>query len=267
MQFIELNPSWNESWKFSYKFDLLEVYGSRKSLGHSYAYQNRLKHTLDLVKTFVKPGAKILDVAAAQGNFSLILAEQGYEVTWNDLRSDLIDYVKLKHESGTIHYAPGDVFKINLENQYDMVLITEIIEHVAHPDQFLEQVSTLVKPGGYILMTTPNGEYFANKLPRFSDCPDPSVFEEMQFMPDADGHIFLLHLDEIADLAKKSSLLVKSSGFYTNTLTNGFFKTGFLLKIIPQFLINFIQSCTNRFPGLIKRKLHTGMSIVFQRSH
>jgi 2-polyprenyl-3-methyl-5-hydroxy-6-metoxy-1,4-benzoquinol methylase len=45
-------------------------------------------------------------------------------------------------------------FKINLENQYDMVLIIEI-EHVAHPDiQFLKQVSTLVKPACYFLGNT-----------------------------------------------------------------------------------------------------------------
>jgi 2-polyprenyl-3-methyl-5-hydroxy-6-metoxy-1,4-benzoquinol methylase len=266
MQFIELNPSWAESWKFSYKFDLLEVYGSRANLGHSYAYQNRLERILDLVKTFVQPGSKILDLAAAQGNFSLLLAEQGYEVTWNDLRADLIDYVKMKHESGTIHYAPGDVFTLQLENQFDLVLITEIIEHVAHPDQFLEQVATLVKPGGYILMTTPNGEYFGNQLPRFSDCPDPSVFEDMQFKPDADGHIFLLHLDEIDDLAKKANLAVKTSGFYTNTLTNGFLKTSLFLKIMPHGVVKAIEYFSNHLPGLMRRKLHTGMAVVFQRS-
>ncbi|WP_083389672.1 methyltransferase domain-containing protein [Trichormus sp. NMC-1] len=190
MKKVTPQPNWHKSWKYSYPYDLWEIYGDTSSnLGYVYAYANRFKQTLDLVQKIAKPGAKVLDVAAAQGNFSLSLAELGYEVTWNDLREELIDYVKLKWEHGQIHYVAGDIFTINFESLFDVILINEVIEHVAHPDQFLIKIAQMLKPGGYIIMSTPNGEYFRNRLPKFSNFTDTSQFETVQFQPDAEGHI------------------------------------------------------------------------------
>ncbi len=43
---------------------------------------------------------------------------------------------------------------------YDVVLTSEVIEHVPHAekDTFLAQLARLVKPGGYVILTTPRGE-------------------------------------------------------------------------------------------------------------
>jgi 2-polyprenyl-3-methyl-5-hydroxy-6-metoxy-1,4-benzoquinol methylase len=266
MKRVTLEPNCPESWKYSYQYDLIELYGQPTQLGHTYSYNNRRQHTLDLVQKVAKSGAKILDVAAAQGNFSLWLAELGYEVTWNDLRSDLIDYVRLKQESGTLNFAPGDVFTLGFEDKFDVVLITEIIEHVAHPDEFLHKIAKLIKPGGYVVMTTPNGEYFYNKLPKFSDCPDPSVFESIQFKPDADGHIFLLHLSEVYDLAQKAGLVVEEIRIFTNPLTSGYLKLGILLKFIPENWIKFLEQFTSNLPLAISKKINTSMGVMLCHS-
>jgi len=260
-----LDPSWHESWKYSFQYDLVEIYGSKQHLDHAYAYQNRMQHVLDMIQSIAALGAKILDVAAAQGNFSLLLAEQGYEVTWNDLREELVGYVQLKYQSGTIHFASGDVFSLNFEDHFDIVLITEIIEHVAHPDDFLRKISQLIKPGGFIVMTTPNGEYFRNNLPRFSECADPSIFESVQFKPNADGHIFLLYLDEIEKLADTANLLVSEVRFFNNPLTNGYLKLESILQKIPLNWVYRLEALTNTLPSSAKRKLHTSMAVLFSR--
>lgn len=265
MKQITLDKNSPESWRYSYQFDLIEIYGQSSQLGHSYAYNNRRQHTLELVKQVANPGAKILDVAAAQGNFSIWLAEMGYEVTWNDLRADLIDYVQMKQELGAIHFAPGNVFTLGFENEFDVVLVTEIIEHVAHPDQFLSKIATLTKPGGYIIVTTPNGEYFRNKLPKFSDCPDPGMFEAMQFKPDADGHIFLLHLDEIYELAQKTGLIVEDIRIFTNPLTIGYLKLNTLLEYLPPSWVKHLENFTSSLPLPISRKINTGIGAILSR--
>ena len=175
MKHIFPNSDWTQTWINSYKYDLVEIYGSNENLGYTYAYQNRFNEVINLVTNIAQPGSKILDIAAAQGNYTLHLAELGYEVTWNDIRAELIDYVKMKQEKGTVNYISGNVFETKFKELFDVVLATEVIEHTAHPDQFLCHIAGLVKPGGYLLITTPNGEYFRNKLPKFSDCVDPGI--------------------------------------------------------------------------------------------
>ena len=73
-------------------------------------------------------------------------------------------------------------------------------------------------------MSTPNGDYIRNKLPRFSDFPDPSVFESIQFQPNADGHIFLLYEDEVRTLSARAGLTVKEFHYVANSLINGHMK-------------------------------------------
>jgi 2-polyprenyl-6-hydroxyphenyl methylase/3-demethylubiquinone-9 3-methyltransferase len=265
MKRVHLQASWPDSWKYSYPYDLEEVYGEITNRGYAYAYDNRRKCTLRLLTEVLTPGARILDIAAAQGNFSLTLAEMGYNVTWNDLRADLADYVRLKHEHGEIHFAPGNVFELNFPSPFDAILITEIIEHVAHPDEFLLKTAQLVKPGGCIVLTTPNGAYFRNTLPKFSDCPDPTVYEAIQFKPNSDGHIFLLHPDEIRSLAARAGLLVEEIVLFTNPLTNGHMKMERLLRVLPRNLVNAIENSTRCLPSPIGRKLLLSMGARFQK--
>jgi 2-polyprenyl-6-hydroxyphenyl methylase/3-demethylubiquinone-9 3-methyltransferase len=131
------------------------------------AYANRKQRTLELLSDAIPAGARVLDVAAAQGNFSLALAEMGYAVTWNDLRAEIEGFVRLKHERGQIDFKPGNIFDADFPHAFDAVLAAEVIEHTAHPDQFLSRIAQLVRPGGTVVITTPNWAYFRNRLPKF----------------------------------------------------------------------------------------------------
>lgn len=265
MKRIQPDETWPKSWKESYPYDLDEVYGEISNWGYTYAYQNRRRRTLRLLTEVLEPGARILDIAAAQGNFSLALAELGFDVTWNDLRADLVDYVRLKHERGQLRFAPGNAFELQFPSLFDAVLITEIIEHVAHPDDFLAKASALVRPGGYIVMTTPNGGYFRNALPKFSDCADPAIYESVQFKPNVDGHIFLLHADEIEPLARSAGLSVDRISLFTNPLTVGHVKTEALLRVMPRAVVDAFETVTQALPAFLKRKALMQMAVRFQK--
>lgn len=263
---VAIQDDWPDSWKYSYPFDLQEIYGEVTRPGYVYAYRNRQRATFDLISEALNPGATILDMGAAQGNFSLALAELGYRVTWNDLRAELADYVRLKYERGDIRYAPGNAFELSFSEPFDAVLITEIIEHVAHPDAFLQNAAKLVRPGGYIVMTTPNGGYFRNRLPRFSDCADPSMYEAQQFQPDDEGHIFLLWPDEIQTLAARSGLQLQTLRLLTTPLTNGHVKTSGLLRILPEAVVNGLEAAAQRLlPWAAKTKLMVMAAARLQR--
>jgi 2-polyprenyl-3-methyl-5-hydroxy-6-metoxy-1,4-benzoquinol methylase len=257
--------SWPQSWKDSYFYDLQEIYHEISNRGYAYAYENRRKHTLRLIEEVLSPGATILDIAAAQGNFSLALAEMGYAVTWNDLRSELADYVRLKQERGRISFAPGNVFELSFPSPFDGVLIGEIIEHVAHPDDFLTTIAALVHPGGYVFMTTPNGAYFRNTLPKFSECSDPSIYEQMQFKPNADGHIFLLHPDEIPSLATAAGLRVDHVELFNNPLTSGHMKLEFLLCILPKSVVTGLEQISQKIIGSSRSRFFVHMAVRFRK--
>ena len=263
---VSPEPDWPKSWKESAFYDQSEIYGEISHHGYAYAYENRRRETLGLLTELLSPGARILDIAAAQGNFSLALAELGFDVTWNDLRAELADYVRLKYEHGKIEYAPGNAFELNFPALFDAVLITEIIEHVAHPDDFLAKAAALVRPGGYIVMTTPNGGYFKNRLPKFSECADPTVFEAMQFKPNSDGHIFLLHIDEIEPLARRAGLTVEKIVLFTNALTAGYMKTESLLEILPRGIVRAAENVSQLLPNALKKKTLVQMGVRFRKS-
>ncbi len=266
MKRIEPEPNWRQSWKESHVYDQSEIYGKISHHGYAYAYDSRRRETLRLLTEVLSPGARVLDIAAAQGNFSLALAELGFDVTWNDLRAELADYVRLKQERGKIEFAAGNAFELAFPSLFDAVLITEIIEHVAHPDDFLAKAAALVRPDGYIVMTTPNGGYFKNRLPKFSECTDPSIFESSQFKPNADGHIFLLHADEIEPLAQRAGLVVEKIALFTNPLTAGHMKTEALLKILPRGLVEIAESVSRSLPSALKKKALVQMAVRFRKA-
>jgi 2-polyprenyl-3-methyl-5-hydroxy-6-metoxy-1,4-benzoquinol methylase len=242
-----VSKSWPQSWLDSYQYDRLEVWGERFDRGFQWSYLSRRQATIEAILKSHPPPGRVLDLAAAQGNFSIALAQLGYQVTWNDLRSELIDYVRLKLPVGLqIEFLAGNVFELQASRSlsYDVVLATEIIEHVAHPDEFLLKLSSLVRPEGIVVISTPNGGYLLNKIPRFSEHPDPSVFESIQFKPGSEGHIFLLYVDEIVRFAQVSGLTVE----HLNLITAGHMKLRYLHKILPDAVIIWLEELTRKLP-------------------
>ncbi len=266
MKRVYLQDNWKKSWKDFYRNDLREIYGVvGKDRGYVYSYHNRRNHVLDLVRSVAKAGDKILDVAGAAGNFTLPLAEEGFEVTWNDMYPDLAEYVEMKREKGIVHYRSGNIVELKFEDEFDMVIATEIIEHVAHPDRFLAHLASLVKTRGYVVLSTPLGSYFKNTLPRFTEFANPEIFEERQFKPNSNGHIFLLHLDEIKPLAEKAGLDVLKLKYYTNPLTHGHIKLNSLLKILPKKAVFGIERLTQKLPEQIGKKIHDNFAILLRK--
>lgn len=267
MNRLAYDDSWPESWKLRHLYDELELWGSRNNLGYVYQYRIRHGWSIRSIEELVPAGSEILDVAAAGGNFTLPLAEKGYRVTWNDLRADLVAMVKQKYESGHVEFAPGNIFDLATQwvGRFDAVLAAEVIEHVAHPDEFLACLAEALKPGGRLFLTTPNGAYFRNGLPRFSDCSDPTLFESVQFKPNSDGHIFLLYCDEIESLAGRAGLSVEHIAVTTNPLTRGHVKLGHLLTYLPESLVLRIEEATRKLPRVLRDKLHCQTMAILRK--
>ena len=261
------NASWPDNWKGSYFHDLHSVWPGPSERGYRVAYRHRFARAIDYVIEGAPRGGRVLDLAAGQGNFSIVLAKLGYRVTWNDLREDLQGYVRLKTDL-PLEFRPGNLFELPRESVglFDAIVATEIIEHVAHPDDFLRQVAEFLVPGGSIVLTTPNGAYMRNTLPRFSDFPDPSVFESSQFKPDGDGHIFLLYPDEMITLANRAGLAVERREFFNNPLTSGHLKTRHVLPMLGEGLVDSIEAAGQKLPGAIAQRIHLHTAALLKKA-
>ena len=268
MAALPFDASWPESWRLAHPFDRLEIWGEDPRHGYARMYKNRRAHVLQAVARLAPVPGHILDIAAAAGNFTNAVAAMGHRVTWNDFRGELADYVALRAPADAqIDYVAGNILERGaaLADSYDLVLALEVIEHVAHPDQFLHAISRLVKPGGHIIISTPNGGYLMNKLPRFSDFDDPSVFEGQQFKPDADGHIFLLHEDEMRSLSAAAGLELVEHRLFSYPLTCGYLKTGGVARLLPDAIIHMAERAGSLLPAALQRKFATASMTILRR--
>lgn len=99
------------------------------------------------------PGT-ILDLAAGSGAMALRLSDLGFKVT-------ATDYVVENFRPREIEFKAADLnteFSKYFTNNFDSIIASEIIEHLENPRNFIRECSNLLKPGGRILLTTPNIE-------------------------------------------------------------------------------------------------------------
>lgn len=250
-----------------YLIDQAQVWGE---LPRSVAFSGwcaRTQPVIESVQRRLSLSANLIEVASSQGNLALTLADIGYQVTWNDLREELMGYVKLKDPDGRLKYLPGNLFDLaeSHGSQWDGVVATEVIEHAAHPDEMMVALRALLRPGGFIFMSTPNGQYCRDKHPRFSDFADTSAFEEEQFKPDADGHIFYLHRDEIESLSAKAGLDIVDYQVVGNPLTSGHLKTGHLLPHLPRRVVLGAERLSRRLPEKQRMIVHAHSIFTLHR--
>ena len=101
---------------------------------------------------------KILDIGSGGGLLCEPLNRLGAKMTGIDASNNNIEVAKLhaKEMGLNIEYILSSPEKINLENQFDVVLSMEVIEHVADVNLFIEKCSKLVKKNGIVFVATIN---------------------------------------------------------------------------------------------------------------
>ena len=102
--------------------------------------------------------ARILEVGCGTGWLSAKLSEFG-KVTGIDLGKETIEIAQKTYPE--IDFRWGDVNTLDLPaNSFDVIVTSEVLSHVADQPIFVHRLSQLLKPGGFLLLTTQNKSVF-----------------------------------------------------------------------------------------------------------
>ena len=101
---------------------------------------------------------KILDIGSGGGLLCEPLYRLGADVTGIDAANKNIEVAKLhaKEMDLNIKYIHSSPEKINLKNEFDVILCMEVVEHVSNVELFIEKCSRLIKKNGIIFISTIN---------------------------------------------------------------------------------------------------------------
>lgn len=115
----------------------------------------------------VSKGATVLDMGAGQGALSARLHDLGYAVTAVDANDN--DYALEGRGINFEHVNFNDekelmAFITRNEASFDVVCGVEVIEHLENPWSYVLGLTRLARPGGLILITTPNTTSWLSRL-------------------------------------------------------------------------------------------------------
>ena len=105
----------------------------------------------------------ICDLGCGNGYISGRLASMGYQVTGVDASDSGIDIAVRNHP--TVRFAQAVIdseLGASIGNNFDLVISSDVIEHLYRPASLLEAANTLLKPRGTLILGTPYHGYVKN---------------------------------------------------------------------------------------------------------
>lgn len=148
-----MSPSYSE-----YKYNSLEP-GNAESGRRLADFLIRLIEKIDGVE-------RICDLGCGNGYLSARLADKGYHVTGIDASQSGIALASNEYISDRLEFicaAIGDdLSNHNLNNKFDLVISSDVIEHLYRPSDLMESAFQILRPGGHFIVGTPYHGYLKN---------------------------------------------------------------------------------------------------------
>lgn len=107
---------------------------------------------------------KILDLGSGYGYFRKALDDAGFEHEGVEISKHANEIAKNlygfdSHQGLLIDHLH------NFQEKFDAVVLGDVIEHTSNPIELLKEIYSVLKPGGFVVIKTPN-----------LDCPEASLF-------------------------------------------------------------------------------------------
>lgn len=132
-----------------------------------YEYANRLRlarcnYILDRLQDTGLKSPQILDLGCGPGWLTNVLATFG-PTTGVELSPKAVEIARDRYP--TARFEAADFFEWSPTSPFDVVVSQEVLEHVWEQARYLNVCADALRPGGYLIITTPNADAF-RALPR-----------------------------------------------------------------------------------------------------
>jgi 2-polyprenyl-3-methyl-5-hydroxy-6-metoxy-1,4-benzoquinol methylase len=108
-----------------------------------------------------QPGGKLLDIGCGSGERMEKMQRLGWTVSGIDFDKKAVEVAKRRGLDVACGTIPGTWFPADT---FDVVTLSQVIEHVPDPIELLRECQRILKPGGRVVVTTPNTASWGYRL-------------------------------------------------------------------------------------------------------
>lgn len=116
---------------------------------------------LALVRKYVQPPARVVELCAGEGAFALRLIQEGYFVVASDINLHGFAVPQVPFHALDLERPFAEKLGPGL---YDCAVALEAIEHLENPWLFLRECRGLLKTGGILVLSSPNVECLLSRI-------------------------------------------------------------------------------------------------------
>jgi 2-polyprenyl-3-methyl-5-hydroxy-6-metoxy-1,4-benzoquinol methylase len=187
-----------------------------------------------IIQGIPNQAVEILDVGCGNAWLARKLCPKGKNVISLDVSIDnaqkaLENYPYQNHKA-----VVADVYKLPFANgSFDCIVASEVLEHQPAPEQFVEILFNLLRPGGVLILTTPYNERIQYSLCVHCNHPTPHH-----------AHLNTYNENSIVDLIPKEIPKPETSLFNNKVLI--VLRTYILLQYLPYTAWRLVDQLVNR---------------------
>lgn len=149
----------------------------------------------------VSPGSSVLDLGSGSGGVRARLEDAGFTELHSVARDPVVfgdpADATPEHVEALALDLNGE-FAAHFERRFDVIISSEVVEHLISPRQFLSQVYQLLESGGHLLLTTPNVSNWIGRV-RFLLLGELRWFDDLRYRQ-------LNHISPITDAQMRHML-------------------------------------------------------------